>query len=205
MSMHRRWLFTTTGQAILATLAGSALASESDKPKGDLGPPTCPTPSSAPVTRFPGSVGEAEKELRDCFYEGTDIAVLGSGKFWGLNGPKTPKEDQLDVDRKILPAHLGGHYTDRLTYHFNAHNAELKARYALLKEQAALLGALTRCMRDTYSQGKPVEAKHLNWAREALGFALNAKLQGCLQRQCNMWIPSLQNKSPQLDQPCPLC
>ena len=41
-------------------------------------------------------------------------------------------------------------------------------------------------MRGHLLAGKAFEAKHLNWAREALGFALNAKLRAACKHQCNM-------------------
>jgi hypothetical protein len=145
----------------------------------------------------------------DCFYGGVDIAGF-KGKQWGLNGPNLPTQGPhppLDENMQVLPGPLKAHYDERLRKVWQT--SSFAASYALLREQAAVLGTLTRCMKENNTLPGPIHEKHLNWAREALGFALNSRLKECLEKTCHFAVPLQGQKGqllrPQLDQPCPLC
>jgi hypothetical protein len=202
MSMHRRWLFTTTGQAILASAVGSLLRAR----EASAQPCPPPPPGVKPSTDLPTVM----EDLKDCFYGGVDIPGF-NGKQWGLNGPNLPTPGShaaLDSTKQILPGPLKAHYEERLKKVLGT--TAFADSYALLREQTAVLGTLTRCMRENDTSPGPIHEKHLNWAREALGFALNSKLRACLVKTCHFPIPIKGDQraellKPQLDQPCPLC
>jgi hypothetical protein len=65
-------------------------------------------------------------------------------------------------------------------------------------------------MKENDTSSGSIHEKHLNWARESLGFALNSRLRDCLVKTCHFPIPLSSGQKgellkPQLDQPCPLC
>ncbi len=190
MSMHRRWLFSSAGKALVSSALMSFVRSGAEAQP--VGPPDLPTQSS----------GQSKKELIEHFYTGIDV---GGVHKWGLNPAGPASNPELDDTRVILPQHLDAFYTDRFKAKFD-HPPALHP-YTLLREQAAFLGALTRCMWENDDKTAPVSLKHLHWAREALGFALNSKLQG---RYCKIVVKdapagSIRILGPQLDQPCVLC
>lgn len=210
MSMHRRFLLTSAGRALLASLAGSSLLEAAGKPK--VAPP-CPSPEPLPADiTAPTEYGEARKDLIDCFYKGVKVKQE-KVKRWGLNFEGIPESEKLDDDMSILgkeDSHLDQHYKVRLSAALEKANKAGKKieHYGLLREQAAILGRLTRCMYERYpTKNGTLDPTHLNYAREALGFALNSGLQACLDKNCGFVVPDLQKKTkgPQLNQGCVLC
>jgi hypothetical protein len=215
MSMHRRWLLSSAGQVFLASLVGSSASGNSTPaPVRTPTPPPCPTPPHYQVPAPPpGTYGQAFTDLIDTFYNGVVVAGYPNPQ-WGLNPYGTSSSLLLDPNRTLLGSaggHLEEHYKERLT---SAIAASISSdSYGLLREQSALLGRLTRCMWELQNKisATPLDPKHLNWAREALGFALNSQLKGCLNDKCHFTVPYLQRKgrvgfkAPELDNGCILC
>lgn len=193
MSMHRRWLFSSAGKAFMssALLSFARSAAASEAAKNASMPVRNPPPHPLPQT---------VDELRTAFNKGTPIQGVMT---WGLNGVRTSPT----LEESKLKQHLDSLYIDRVTRSFSQIND-----YGLLLEQAAFLGALTRCMWKAH--GVPpdqFDGRHLHWAREGLGFALNSKLQAELLQKCGFvgirehgtQTPTFLH--PQTDQPCALC